>query len=447
MSKQEQSYYDILGVDKSASQEEIKKKWKALQLKYHPDKLPEEKKAWGETMIKEVNEAYAVISNPEKRQMYDQFGKEGLQDHGMPGGFGGGFDPSELFGNIFNGKQQRQQQVPIIKVSVKLSMEDIFKGKSVEQHIERYSLCQPCNYTGFIDKTKHTCKTCNGVGMVMQTVQIGPGMYQQIHRPCTGCKGTKIDKTSEHLCKKCDGVGASLEKYTLKFNIEPGVTNEDVVQINNEGHELPEFHNKMGRGSVIVEIEEIEHERFKRGVIIKGKRNPADISMELPISFVESVCGFSKTFKHLDDRELNVKPPPFIVQNGDLYCIKEEGLPIKANKKKGNHVGSGGKGDLYIKFIVEKQQSLSDDKKMKIYELLTGQKFKFNVEEETLNLLRKKQNADERNNSEKTDKTNKSKGVKLIAVNPENYTDDSDDSDDDYQRGNMGGGQPQCAQQ
>src|SRR5438046_759399 len=146
------SYYEILGVGKTASDEELKKKKRELAIKYHPDRLPEDKKDWGTEMFKKVQEAYDVLSDPKKRKIYDKFGKEGLQNGGMDPTMGG-FNPEDLFPGIF--KSKKNNKIAPIKIRLDVSLENLYLGKEFDYEIERFTLCKNCDNTGFSDKQKH----------------------------------------------------------------------------------------------------------------------------------------------------------------------------------------------------------------------------------------------------------------------------------------------------
>lgn len=395
---EEKSYYEILGLDKVATQEEIRKKYKQLVLKFHPDKLPEDKKQLGEAMIKGINEAYNILNDPEKKQIYDQFGKEGLREQGgVHAGFP--FNPADLFGgfsdfgNMFQ-KKQHHQKISPIKISVTISLEDVFLGVTLEQLVDRYVSCKTCDKTGFSDKQKKVCPKCKGVGSIHQVIKIAPGMMQQVQRPCDYCSTSGLDVKSETICTNCKGMKLTSEQHKLKIKIDPGIRAGDVIDIKNEGHESLDENDKKGK--ILVLIEEKSHNVFKRGVVIHDRMNPANICLELKINFVESLCGFIKSFKHLDGKEHYISKHN-VIQNGDIYFIEEHGLPYRGKNKR---------GDLFIKFIVENPENFSSDKKRKIYELLTGQKYKTDKKKESTSLKLKSIDVYENSNSDSSEDDN-----------------------------------------
>lgn len=364
MSKtKDKSYYDILGVSKDATEEEIKKKRKVLIQKYHPDKMPTEKKEWAEELIKEINEAYEILSNPKKRDIYDRYGKEGLNANEGDGNF----NPDEIFSHFFG--QKRKSTIPPIKVPVDVTLEEIFKGKNVTKPVERYGLCETCNNTGFEDKQKHTCKNCKGKGILHVMRQLRPGMLQQLQIECEQCDGTGNDKSSQNIkkCKLCEGNGVIKEKYAATIKIEPGTCKGDIIEIENEGHELPkEIQDKQKRGSIIFVINEVSHEIYKRGVVLKGSMNPANLAMDVTIELHEALCGFVKCIKYLDGSDIYIDQHE-VTKDGELKIIIGKGLPYKNKPYK--------YGDLFVKFHVNYPKFLTENTKGKIYELLTYKKY------------------------------------------------------------------------
>lgn len=369
--QEEESYYDILEVSKDASHEEIKKKRRELSIKYHPDKLPPEKKEWGTAMIQKINEAYNVLSDPEKKKIYDQFGKSGLD--GTSGFNHPGFDIHDIFNGFgFMGKSMKPQNIPPIRTPINVTLEEIFSGKTTKCDIERLSLCKKCDGTGFKDKQHHKCKVCKGNKVVFHAIQIGPGMFQQTQGPCQECKGSGNDLKSSSLCSSCDGESVKKEMHTLTVEIKPGSRNGDAVEIVGEGHELPKEQLKGKRGDVIIIINEVPHTVFKRGISFNGHMKPANLLIEMELTLCEGLCGFSKEFKYLDGTTKYIDHYS-VVKDGDLKIIRGLGLPYR-NKPYS-------RGDLYVKFNLKFPQDseLSNDQKIKIYEILTKQKYNSSI--------------------------------------------------------------------
>lgn len=377
----DQSYYDILGVSKNATDKEIKKKYRELVIKYHPDKLPQEKKEWGEKKIKEINEAYNILSDPNKREIYDKFGKEGLESHGISGTEGFHQDYMDILEELFGHSRNRDRELvePIV-CEENLTLEEIYKGKQIKREIKRYNLCKDCEGTGSVDKINHVCKQCKGKKFIIQTRTLGPGMFQQIQMQCFACKGTGIDTTNINKCKTCEGKKMVKEKHLIKCDIQPGVCHGEVIVIENEGNEIPldlrkeNIGNNVTRGKVIIKINELKHPIFKRGIVIHGKMNPANIFIEMNISLVEALCGFTRSITHLDGRKLFLTETTSMIKDGEIRYIPNEGMPYKGKTYK--------HGDLFIRFHIEYPKKLSYKQKEKIYNILTGKRIEelnFNV--------------------------------------------------------------------
>jgi DnaJ-class molecular chaperone len=375
MSTTEKSYYEILGVSKNVETSELKGVYRKLVLKYHPDKLPDDKKEWGESMIKEINEAYSIVSDPKKRDIYDKFGKDGLEGMAGPGGNPSNMpDLSDFMNDIFRGGDpfgnfggQRREKVPPVECYENITLEEVYTGKSVEKEIDRYNLCTKCDGTGSADKKDHKCKTCNGKGSQVFQIQLGPNMIQQGRRPCQMCNGSG-NSVDYQKCTDCNGKKIEIGKYTLKFKIEPGVKHHDTVIIDGKGHEiLPESRGSGNkRGDVVVVINELEHATFKRGVVIEDHMDPANLSMTMEINLAEALCGFSRSINHFGKNKLFVTSIN-IVKDGDIKFIADAGLPYK-NKNK-NKKGKFGK--LFVKFKINYPTEISHDNKKTLYNILT----------------------------------------------------------------------------
>ena len=367
----DQDYYKILEVPKNANDNEIKSNYKKLALKYHPDKCEHEMKEQSEQKMREINEAYEILKDPKKRDLYDKYGKEGLQQNGMPMH---GFDMNDIF-NIFGGGgmgQKKNKSVSSIKIHQEVSLEEIYSGAKIKRDIERGDLCNACDATGNSDKKIHKCDTCNGKGKVIEVIQAGHGFIQQTQRACHKCKGTGFDCDNINKCKKCNGQRIVMKKHTIEFEIDKGVKDGDVITLENMGHELhPELLSQLRgqfkRSHIQIFIKEKEHPLFKRGVVFQNQMNPANISMNIKISLAESLCGFRKNIKHLDGRELSIletKP----IKHNDVKFIKNEGLPHRDYENR--------KGDLFIKYEIDYPENLNDNIKKQIYHLLTNKKYK-----------------------------------------------------------------------
>ena len=362
-------YYSILGVDKKSNADDIKKAYRKMALKWHPDKnhSPD-----APDMFKKIGEAYDVLSDPEKRDIYDKYGKEGLNDKGMHFEHGDVFDifrrafgensPFGMFGipgmfpGMFNNQQQCQMERPI-EILEKIHLKDVFFGKEITKSVNRNNMCISCNGTGSDDGVERTCKTCNGRKFVQQQTCMGP-MITINTIQCPTCSGKGIDNKT-HTCKKCNGNKIISEKYSFKINIPIGCPDNEIMLYEGTGNYEP---STKKRGNIIVKIEIEQHKKFIRNAVVNGKIriNGCDMLLPIDITLAESICGFTKTFRHIDDREITFSIYD-IVKNGDMYTMKGEGIPSK----------DGTKGNLHIVFNITYIDKLSPEKRKAIWEILT----------------------------------------------------------------------------
>ena len=317
------NYYDILGVSKNASENDIKKAYRKLAAKWHPDKWStkseaEQKKA--ETKFKEINEAYECLINPEKRNHYDTFGSmEGFGQSGFSGGGFEGFDFSGMFGDMFNmfggrghsNQRNHQTKGQNIQIQVNISIEEIFNG--VHRDIEYTTLerCSECNGTG--GKGVKLCQYCNGTGMITQT-QRTPFGVSHTSRPCNHCHGT--GKTIEHICSKCNGSG--LEKVSKKIRIDQpgGIENGTGICYQGMGCQSKESNGYDGDLIVV-----FNHNYDSNKYQVSGNT----IYELVEVQYYDCILG--TTFKHKlpNGKEVNVKIPQ-CSQDGQRITLYGEGI-------------------------------------------------------------------------------------------------------------------------
>lgn len=368
-------YYKILEIDtKNASQTDIKKAYRAMALKWHPDK---NKSPEAQDMFKKIGEAYSVLSDPEKKEIYDKFGKDGLNKQGMQ------FDQTkiyEMFNNIFGGNpfgnpfnnpnnqfpfmpqqfQNRQQSYDIEFVE-SLTLEEIITGKTIHKVFERTNPCNSCNCTGSDDGKERKCQKCNGQKIIQQCTTLGPGMMSINSVTCPQCHGLGFDN-GIHACHNCKGEKTIKEKVSVDIIVPIGTIESDIITIPNKGNTDPA--TKM-RGNLIIKFDIQRHNKFIRNAVINNKLRISEYNllMQINISLADSLCGFTKEIDHLNGQKVKFSIYK-IIKNNDIYVLKKFGLPMKNNDR----------GDLYIIFNVDYPNELQGGER--IYEILTGEKYK-----------------------------------------------------------------------
>lgn len=365
-------YYEILGVDKSADEKTIKSAYRKLASKWHPDKHPEQDKSKAEEKFKEIAQAYEVLSDPEKRELYDKYGKQGLEENGFGPNMQNMEDILRNFSSMFGGmggfgfdNTQQEEEIPDITFVEELPLESLYSGTTIKKTIERYSLCEPCNGTGNADGQEHKCTGCNGAGFKVRIMQPHPGMIQQMREPCKSCMGTGCSKSDP--CKKCNGSPAKKEKVSLEFVVKPGSGNRTCITVENSGNEIPKNERRKAdrsRSDVIMVVKEISHDKFKRNFVIKDEKeslDPADLLLELEISLAESLCGFQKTIDHISGKPLTIKYNDTI-RHGSFLVVPKAGMPELDDNTKF--------GDLFVHVNVA-EEKVDPEKRKKIWQLLT----------------------------------------------------------------------------
>lgn len=348
---QQQDYYELLGVARDTSEADIKKAYRKLAMKHHPDRNPNDKTA--EEKFKDIQKAYAVLSDKEKRAAYDQFGHAGVDGStGGPGagGFGGGgFGGFEdIFENIFTGggrrgggQQSRAQRGSDLQMNIQLTLEEAASGKEVEIKVPRHVTCKTCSGSGGKKGTKpKTCETCAGVGQVR--VQQG---FFSIQQTCPSCHGE--GQTISDPCDNCHGHGRVRETKTLTVKVPPGIDEGDRVRLSGEGE--AGLHGGPS-GDLYVQVSVKKHVIFERD----GK----DLHCEVPIAFTTAALGGSIEVPTLDGR-VTLKIPPE-TQTGKSFRLRGKGL---------KSVRAHGSGDLLCRVVLETPVKLSREQKEMLAEL------------------------------------------------------------------------------
>jgi len=321
--------YELLEVPQTATTDEIKKAYKKKAMKFHPDKGGDPEK------FKEISAAHEVLTNQEKREIYDKYGMEGLKE----GAGAGGFDPfGGIFGDIFGGgrgkagapKQMRKTK-PTVK-EVRVTLEEVYTGKMTKINMTRQRSCATCDGKGGANAKK--CTTCKGHGVVEKVVQIAPGFLSSTRGHCNDCKGegTKIEKAD--ICKDCKGAKMISEQKTIEVPIEQGVPDGHQSVFHGEGDEIP---GTMA-GDLVVNITIEPHKKFER----KG----ADLFYTKNITLYEALTGSSFVLEHLDGRKYNIcTAPGEIINPGKVKQLNRKGMPFYKDAM--SH------GNLYVTFNVE----------------------------------------------------------------------------------------------
>ncbi len=343
-------YYKILGVSRDATQEEIKKAYRKLAHEHHPDKNNDS----DEATFKEINEAYQVLGNPEKRSHYDRFGSAFEGGPSNWGGFSGGtpnwdINLDEIFGDFFSGfsgggRAQQVQRGRNIVIDLELTLEESFRGAIKEVDLKKFVKCSRCKGDGAeLGSKKIKCDNCGGSGEVRQTQKVMFGVFSQV-QICPTCGGA--GEYPEKPCKDCGGEGRIKDIEKISIPVPAGVRSGSAIKINGKGEEGP----KGGvPGDLIVKIFVKEHPYLER----KG----SDLLSEIEISFPQAVFGDKLKVETIEDlTELEV---PAGIQSGSELRLRGMGMPI----------GSGKRGDQIIKVNVKTPKKISRKAKKIIKDL------------------------------------------------------------------------------
>ncbi|STX28105.1 heat shock protein DnaJ, chaperone protein [Legionella beliardensis] len=335
----QRDYYEVLGVDRGADENAIKKAYRKLAMKYHPDRNPNNTEA--EEKFKEIQNAYAVLSDSQKRAMYDQYGHAGVNAAGG-GGFGGfgGFEEvfGDIFENIFSGGRTRQSRAhrgSDLQFNVQLTLEEAAVGKQIEINVPRHTTCQTCSGSGSKPgSSPKNCETCNGVGQV----RIQQGFFS-IQQTCPTCHGE--GKVITDPCSGCHGQGRVRESKKLTVKIPAGVDNGDRVRLSGEGE--AGVHGG-GSGDLYVQITIKAHSIFER--------HENDLHCDVPISFGTAALGGSIEVPTLEGR-VTLKIPSE-TQTGKVFRLRGKGM---------KSVRGHAPGDLLCRVVVETPVNLSREQK------------------------------------------------------------------------------------
>ena len=365
-------YYEVLGVDKTASEDEIKKAYRKIAIKYHPDRNPGNKEA--EEKFKEAAEAYDVLHDPQKRQQYDQFGFAGQGGAGGFGGFGGASmnmdDIFSMFGDIFGGhaggfggfggfgggqRRPQQHRGSDLRLKVKLTLQEISTGVTKKFKVRKDVVCQHCHGSGSADGgASETCPTCHGSGVISHTTQSIFGMMQT-QGVCPTCNGE--GKIIKNKCHECSGTGVVKGEEVVEINIPAGVIEGMVVNVPGKGN--------AGRrngipGDIQVFIEEEPNDTFVR--------DGNDLIYNLLLDFPTAALGGDVEIPTIEGTRLRVKIEPG-TQPGKTLRLRSKGLPAVQG------YGSG-KGDMVVNISIYVPKTLSRDEKKALEKMKYSDNFK-----------------------------------------------------------------------
>ena len=352
MAEQKRDYYEVLGVSRGASEDEIKKAYKKMARKYHPDLNPGDKTA--EEKFKEVNEAYEVLSDADKKARYDQYGHAGVDPNFGAGGFGGGFDGSfdfgdlgDIFGSFFGGgfgggrrtNPNAPQRGESIRMSIAISFEEAAFGCEKAVTVERYETCDTCHGNGCAPGTSpEVCPDCHGTGTVQVRRQTPMGVFAT-SSPCPKCGGK--GRIIHQPCKDCRGSGMVRKKKTIQASIPAGIDNGQTISIRGQGNAGK---NGGPAGDLLITITVRPHELFRR--------EGTSVLCEAPITFTQAVLGAELEIPTIDGKVKYTLPEG--TQSGTTFRLKGKGIPA---------LNGRGRGDQYVTVYIETPRNLNREQK------------------------------------------------------------------------------------
>lgn len=325
----ETAYYDILGVKPNASPDELKKAYRKLALKYHPDKNPNE----GEK-FKAISQAYEVLSDADKRSIYDEGGEAAIKKGGADGG--DMRNPMDFFERFFGGgfsNRRRERRGKDVVHQLSVQLEELYNGATRKLALQKNVICDKCEGRGGKKGAVEKCTQCRGTGLETRMHQISAGLIQHVEQVCRKCAGAGEITDQKDRCKQCLGRKTVRERKVLEVHIDKGMRDGQKIVFSGEGDHEPDSQP----GDIIILLDEKEHKTFVHA--------GTDLMVKMPIELVEALCGFQRVIKTLDDRDIVIRSQPGeVIKHEMTKCIMDEGMPLYKNPLE--------KGRLIIQFEV-----------------------------------------------------------------------------------------------
>jgi DnaJ-class molecular chaperone len=398
--------YDVLDVQPNATDKEINKAYLKLSKIWHPDKNPDNLEE-ATKKFQEISEAKVILSDPEKREMYDKFGT--TEDQGMGGPGGPGFNPADIFGSMFgnmnmpgmnmpNFRQQRQEDCIVEHIA---SLDDLYNNRTVHIRYRHKIYCAKCNGSGSKDGKSADCSGCGGKGQKVRIIRQG-NMIQQMIGACDECNGTGEKINKDNQCSDCLGNKVLLKDTMFEFNLNKNMTNNQKLLINDRGH-----HFKDKKTNLIIVLKEQPHPIFKR--------HGNDLHINIKLRLFQAVYGFTKMVTHLDGRNILVKYDKMIKNMKTLIKVKNEGM------NKDGHLF------IHISTCMPKIDKLDENENIILKKLLIKAHLSEYQKEQNIN-----KNIDK---------------LHSVSLEEIDETDDENDNDNENHHGGQGVQGVQCAQQ
>ncbi|CAK6951014.1 dnaJ homolog subfamily A member 4 [Scomber scombrus] len=283
------------------------------------------------SQFKLISQAYEVLSDPKKRDLYDQGGEQAIKEGGMGGGA-----PMDIFNMFFGGggRMQRERRGKNVVHQLSVSLEEMYNGTTRKLALQKNVICEKCDGYGGKKGTLEKCSTCKGRGVQIKVQQIGPGMIQQVQSMCGDCLGQGESFSSNDRCKNCNGHKVERKKKIIEVHIDKGMKDGQKITFNGEGDQEP----GLEPGDVYIVLDQKEHSVFQR--------QDDNLIMKMSIKLVEALCGFKKTVQTLDNRTIVITSQPGeVIKPDDVKCVQNEGMPIYRDPYD--------RGQLIIQFEVE----------------------------------------------------------------------------------------------